>query len=128
MFKQYGCSECERLWDEYKTAARNAYLLDSKVEIASQEQNLDAILRLQPDIHNIFERRRELRKQILAYDAGSHGQANSANGFDGYPKTAYLFVKCVIWGFFVAGIKDYISYKYHLTNQGDCNACVAHAF
>jgi hypothetical protein len=80
MFKLYGCPECERMWDEYETATRNAFLLDSKVEIANLQHDWEAVLRLQPDINNISERRRELRKQMLAHDAESHGQANSANG------------------------------------------------
>jgi hypothetical protein len=76
MLKQNGYSECERLWDEYEAATRNAFLLESKVKIANLERDSATVFRLQPDVHSTVERRRTLRKQIVAHGAESHGQTN----------------------------------------------------
>jgi hypothetical protein len=76
MLKQDGCSECGRLWSEYEDATRSGFILESKLQIASLARDSEGVLRLQPEMHSALERRRALRKQILAHGSESHGQAD----------------------------------------------------
>jgi hypothetical protein len=78
MLRQNGCSECGRLWEEYEEATHSAFVLESKVQIAGLTQDSATVLRLQPEVHSIVERRRTLRKQILAHCAEFHGRADAA--------------------------------------------------
>ena len=77
MHKQDGCSECERQWSEYEEATRMAFFIESKVQVAALSQDSDTMMRLQPELHETIERRRTLRKQILAHDVAAHGQADT---------------------------------------------------
>jgi hypothetical protein len=78
MLREVGCAKCERLWNEYETATRDAFALESKVQLAGLAQDSAAVLRLQPEMHRTVERRRALRKQILMHGVEAHGQAGAA--------------------------------------------------
>jgi len=78
MLKQNGCSDCERLWDDYGDATRNAGVIENKVQMAGLMHDSALVLALQSEVHGAMERRRSLRKQIVAHCAECHGQADAA--------------------------------------------------
>jgi hypothetical protein len=78
LLKQAGCSECERLWNDYGQATRSEFALESKLQIALMAQESESVTRLQSESQQAIALRRTLREQILAHVAEVHEQAESA--------------------------------------------------
>ena len=76
MHKETGCSECDGLWTEYEKATRQAFVIESKVQVAALSQESETVLLLQPELHGAVEKRRTLRKHILEHGIQAHGQAD----------------------------------------------------